>query len=276
LWNSKCALAAKKSVRALFDSKTKPKFDSKSNLTPQKRLLVLGSSAALATVVIIGSWVVLSMISGTGNQYVIAPLSDNVPLGAPITIPETASTPISTADSAAPPATVAATDTAVLDTRALAETVAATATPTQAETVAATDTPAADATAVEPESATAIVETSVSTPVASPSAPATTAPVVAQTTPSIDPETGLYELPLDADQSRTGPATAGSPSPIRISRSEPMRNPDMQLLNAWSAYQQGDYAAARILYQQFLLTLLLLKVIDFDIIQSFQVKHQQF
>lgn len=29
-----------------------------------------------------------------------------------------------------------------------------------------------------------------------------------------------------------------------------MRNPDMQMISAWSAYQQGDYAAARIMYQQ--------------------------
>jgi tetratricopeptide (TPR) repeat protein len=83
-------------------------------------------------------------------------------------------------------------------------------------------------------------------------APPTTSPALAQNTPAIDPETGLYELPLDADQSPTESVTAGSPSPIRISRSEPIRNPDMQVLNAWSAYQQGDYAAARILYQQFL------------------------
>jgi tetratricopeptide (TPR) repeat protein len=31
-----------------------------------------------------------------------------------------------------------------------------------------------------------------------------------------------------------------------------MRNPGMQMLTAWSTYQQGDYAAARILYQQLL------------------------
>jgi tetratricopeptide (TPR) repeat protein len=76
--------------------------------------------------------------------------------------------------------------------------------------------------------------------------------VVAQTAPTIDPETGLYELPLDTGQSGAGSVTSGSQSPIRISRSEPMRNPGMQMLTAWSTYQQGDYAAARILYQQLL------------------------
>ena len=226
----KDALAAKKSVRALFASKTKSKSkpNSKSNLTPQKRLFVLGSAAAFATVVIIGSWLVLSLMSGTVNQYVIPPLSDNLPLGAPITTPDTASTPISAADSAAPLALVAANDTA------------------------SPDTTAADATAVVTESAIAIAETSATAPIASPSAPETTAPVVAQTAHTIDPETGLYELPLDTRQSGAGSVTSGSQSPIRISRSEPMRNPGMQMLTAWSTYQQGDYAAARILYQQLL------------------------
>lgn len=226
----KDALAAKKSVRALFASKTKSKSkpNSKSNLTPQKRLFVIGSAAAVATVVIIGSWLVLSMMSGTVNQYVIPPLSDNLPLGEPITTPDTASTPISAADSAAPLAVVATTDTA------------------------SPDTTAADATAVVTESAIAIAETSATAPTASPSAPATTAPVVAQTAPTIDPETGLYELPLDTRQSAAGSVTGGSQSPIRISRSQPMRNPGMQMLTAWSTYQQGDYAAARILYQQLL------------------------
>jgi Tfp pilus assembly protein PilF len=258
----KDALAAKKSVRALFASKTKikskPQFNSKSKLTPQKRLFVLGSAAALATVVIIGGWLVLSMMSGTGNQYVIPPLSDNLPLGAPITLPatevaatDTTSTPTSIADSVAPPATVAA-DTAAQNTTVMAETVAATDTPTQAETVAATETTTLSESAAKVESATTIAETSASAPVASPSAPATTAPVVAQATPTLDPETGLYELPLDTGQSGAGSVTEGSQAPIRISRSEPMRNPDMQMLTAWSAYQQGDYAAARILYQQLL------------------------
>lgn len=232
------ALAEKKSARALFASKIR----SKSSMTPQKRLLILGSTAVLTTVVIIGSWLVWPLMTGSGNQYAIVPLSDYEQRGAPITVPatevveidivetdvvsaetvpisNTASAPIAAADSAAPAAPVAASNTDINTT--LAETTAAT----------------------QPTASTA--DTSAASTLAS-------TPALAQSTPAIDPETGLYQLPLDADQSGTGPVTADSAPTIRISRSEPMRNPDMQVLNAWSAYQQGDYAAARILYQQLL------------------------
>ncbi|MDP2091372.1 MAG: tetratricopeptide repeat protein, partial [Pseudohongiella sp.] len=39
---------------------------------------------------------------------------------------------------------------------------------------------------------------------------------------------------------------------LQISRAQPARDPNLQILSAYSAYQQGDYAAARRLYQQVL------------------------
>lgn len=243
------ALAEKKSARALFDSKIR----SKSSMTPQKRLLILGSTAVLTTVVIIGSWLVWPLMTGSGNQYAIPPLSEYEQRGIPITEPasevvetdiletdvvsadvapvsDTEPAPIAAADSAAPAAPVAAGNTDIN-------------TPL-AETTATTE---ATASTADTSAASTVASTVASTP-----ATPTTAPAPAQSTPAIDPETGLYELPLDNDPRGTGPVTADSAPTIRISRSEPMRNPDMQVLNAWSAYQQGDYAAARILYQQLL------------------------
>jgi hypothetical protein len=240
------ALAEKKSARALFDSKIR----SKSSMTRQKRMLILVSTAALTIVAILGGWLMLLLMDGSGNQYPIPPLAINEPLSAPISplAPDPAETdPVETNAAETNPAetdpaeTVAAVPDATGDTD----------TDTDTDNDTEINTNVAATTAVT-ESAASTVDTSAVAASASAQAPPATSTAPAQNTPAIDPETGLYELPLDADQSRTGPATAGSPSPIRISRSEPMRNPDMQVLNAWSAYQQGDYAAARILYQQFL------------------------
>jgi TolA-binding protein len=243
------ALAEKKSARALFDSKIR----SKSGMTPQKRMLILGSTAALTTVAIIGSWLVLILMDGSGNQYAIPPLAVNEPLGAPIT--PTASDPVetNTVETNTVETDPVATESVATDSVETLVTAPDTAGNIDNETDNNTEistTPAA--TAAVMESAASTAHTSASATLVSMQAPPTTSPALAQNTPAIDPETGLYELPLDADQSPTESVTAGSPSPIRISRSEPIRNPDMQVLNAWSAYQQGDYAAARILYQQFL------------------------
>ena len=232
------ALAEKKSARALFDSKIR----SKSSMTPQKRMLILVSTAALTIVAILGGWLMLLLMDGSGNQYPITPLAINEPLSAPIS-------PLASDPAETDPAETDPVETDTVETES-AETVAVVPDAT-GDTDTEINTNVAATTAVT-ESAASTVDTSAVAAAASAQAPPTTSPAPAQNTPAIDPETGLYELPLDADQSRTGPATAGSPSPIRISRSEPMRNPDMQVLNAWSAYQQGDYAAARILYQQFL------------------------
>ena len=241
------ALAEKKSARALFDSKIR----SKSSMTPQKRMLILVSTAALTIVAILGGWLMLLLMDGSGNQYPITPLAINEPLSAPIS-------PLASDPAETDPAETNTVETNTVETNPAetdpAETVAAVPDATgdtDTDNDTEINTNVAATTAVT-ESAASTVDTSAVAAAASAQAPPTTSPAPAQNTPAIDPETGLYELPLDADQSRTGPATAGSPSPIRISRSEPMRNPDMQLLNAWSAYQQGDYAAARILYQQFL------------------------
>jgi TolA-binding protein len=233
------ALAEKKSARALFDSKIR----SKSSMTPQKRMLILVSTAALTIVAILGGWLMLLLMDGSGNQYPIPPLAISEPLSAPIS-------PLASDPAETDPGETNTGETESAVTVAAAPDVTGE-TDTDTDNDTEINTNVATTTAVT-ESAASTADTSAVATVASPQAPPTTSPALAQNTPAIDPETGLYELPLDADQSRTGPVTAGSPSPIRISRSEPMRNPDMQLLNAWSAYQQGDYAAARILYQQFL------------------------
>lgn len=266
----KDAVAAKKSVRALFASKNK------SSLTPQRRLFVLGSIAAGATVLVIGGWFGLSMMSGPGNQYVIPPLSENQTFSegefAPVAAqsgeidPNLTAAPVielsaeSTVESAADlaiEAVVEPTEELTIEPatqssmEVAAETLVA-AEPAVEPNAELTAEPAAE-TPAEPTAELAAVVPDVEQTVASPvtASPAATA-AAAAAAPALptDPDTGLVELPLDAGQSGSGSVTAGSQSAIRISRSEPMRNPDMQMLTAWSAYQQGDYAAARILYQQ--------------------------
>ncbi|MDP3517457.1 MAG: tetratricopeptide repeat protein [Pseudohongiella sp.] len=247
----KNAVAAKKSVRALFASKTK------TAQAPQKRLFLLGSIAAGVVVIVIGSWLALSLMTGSGNQYVIPPMTENIPVpdtGAPPVTELAAEPPLLTPDislatsSVEPPvSSETALDLTAVETSAVAATADGNASVLPTPTVAATETVADTAVEVtEP----AIVAPVAVAPATTENVPAPALAIAVAATPVIDPETGLIELPLDAGQSASGSVTGGAQAPIRISRSEPMRNPDMQMLSAWSAYQQGDYAAARIMYQQ--------------------------
>lgn len=259
------AIAAKKSVRALFASK------SKSAAAPQRRLLILGSIAAGVIVAVIGSWLALSGLTGSGNQYVIPPLADNVPyqdpglalVSEPVIAPmdEPGAEPNADLTVASNVAVAPSESTAAVNPAGTNSVQPVTVTDSQvAAAPADTDTIAATATAITPirEESGILPSPPLSEPAqaadntatAPANIPVTPAPSVAVISPMADPETGIYELPLDAGLTGSASASAGSPSPIRISRSEPMRNPDMQMLSAWSAYQQGDFAAARILYQQ--------------------------
>lgn len=266
----KKAVATRKSVQALFASKTKVAQ------TPKNRLFVLGSVAAGIIVIVIGGWLTLSLMTGSGNQYVIPPMTDNMPAPELTSEPAaqiadiTLATPAIDLLVAQEPSSDLSLPTSIdsvipadstnvapslelpavtMPTATIADTSLAESTGTTLaipSTTPATETAATAPSVTEP----VVTEPAVSEPDV---ANAVTSPVPDNTTmaaPVVDPETGLVELPLDAGQAGSGSVTGGSLSSIRISRSEPMRNPDMQMLTAWSAYQQGDYAAARILYQQ--------------------------
>ncbi|MDO8908511.1 MAG: tetratricopeptide repeat protein [Pseudohongiella sp.] len=210
---------ARQSARAMFAAKAGAQ-------TPdRKRLIVWSSVAALVAIVCIGAFLWVSTLMNSGSQFNVPANFDASAYQAleaqALAADNNEQAPVSETESPEP---------------ALAE-------PEVAEISVATAAPVIAAIEVP-------VETSVATPVAVAEATADQSPIEQS---RIEPVVTTAPVPSTSTPTQM-PTVASTiiqtPAPMQISRSEPMRNPDMQMLSAWSAYQQGDYAASRILYQQ--------------------------
>lgn len=244
--------ASRRSARAVFAAK------SGAGAPGNKRPLILGSVAAGLLVFAAGGWYLLSGVLNTGNQY-------NIPASFDNTAYNTGQPELQQPDAGQPDGQILAdADTSMTASEAVADSAEL----TESESVAVTDSAAA-ATALLPAEDNPVASMANTADDASPAnnpapvadtaaveAVVAAAPVTEQTAPaetvvsSGDPGQLLPPVLPPALPEATSTITVQSASPIQISRSQPIRNPDMQMLTAWSAYQQGDYAAARMLYQQ--------------------------
>lgn len=243
------AQAERAAARAMFAAK-----QGNQKVRPGKRTIVLGAVALTVVIVLAGGMLLLPSMLGGGNQY-------NIPPNAPAfgEFPGQAGQESVPIDDSAELAVVTETpDTAVTEALAAnqpeisepAVSQAAVLEPVVSE-LSASEPAASGPVASEPA---ALAEATPESVTAEPdqSALTTTTPVSVASEPdpvaSSAPTTEPAVAPVATEQT---PVVSAAPA-IQIRRSPNFSNPDMQLLSAWSAYQQGDFAAARILYQQYL------------------------
>lgn len=212
----------KASVRSVFAAKTRGKS------SPARRYIMLaGASLLPLSLLVIWLSAQLDLFGGGNQYYVAAPLDTSVPdsaAGEPVAMEETA-----------------------------------------AETVAIVSTPEAEPTVdtiTDTSAATVATGTLITQPMPPPTARATpieaVTPEIAAETEAEEPAAseGIPEIEnAIADTTADVPVTqerSGPESPVQISRSTSIRNPDMQMMTAWSAYQQGNFASARDYYRDYL------------------------